>query len=148
MQIELNNFEKVTEIAEKYPSVAEKHINKAIAKIFSRVLIGVNKNAPVGVTGHLKDNWTSNIQRFAGTLRSNQSYGGSVEYGTAPHKVSAEALKDWASKKGLNPYAVAKSIAKKGTKANPFLKKTIEEAKNNFEDDLKECINNITKDLA
>lgn len=49
------------------------------------------------------------------------NYGADVEFGTKPHAVSAGALSGWAKRKGLNPYAVAKSIEKKGTKAQPYL---------------------------
>lgn len=148
VEIQLNNFKKVQDIASKYPAIAEKHVNKGIAKIFVRILGGVTKNAPFGVTGHLRDNWETNIGGFQGTLRSKQAYGGSVEYGTRPHKVSGEALKDWAKRRGLNPFAVAKSIAKKGTKANPFLKKTTTELNDKFDEILQQTINDITKDMV
>ncbi len=147
MEIQLKNFRAVQDIASKYPAVAEKHVNKAIAKIFVKILTGVTRNAPFGVTGHLRDNWGSNIGGFQGTLKSKQAYSGSVEYGTRPHKVSGEVLKDWAKRRGLNPYAVAKSIAKKGTKANPFLKKTTTEMSGQFDDILKQAIDDIVKDV-
>lgn len=50
-----------------------------------------------------------------------QPYGAGVEYGRPPHVVSPKALEGWARRRGLNPYAVARSIAKKGTKAHPYL---------------------------
>jgi hypothetical protein len=50
-----------------------------------------------------------------------QKYGEGVENGRPPHVVSPKALEGWARRRGLNPYAVARSIAKKGTKAHPYL---------------------------
>jgi hypothetical protein len=147
IEVELNNFKQVQQIASKYPAVAEKHINKGIAKIFVKILDGVTKNAPFGVTGHLRDNWESTIGGFQGKLKSKQEYSGSVEYGTRPHAVSGASLKDWAQRRGLNPYAVAKSIAKKGTRANPFLKKTTVEINGDLDKILQETINDITKDV-
>lgn len=51
-----------------------------------------------------------------------QPYGREIEFGRPPGtQVSPAALMGWAKRKGLNPYAVAKSIAKKGSPAQPFL---------------------------
>jgi hypothetical protein len=147
VEIQLNNFRAVQDIASKYPAAAEKHVNKAIAKIFVKILNGVTNNAPMGVTGHLRSNWESNIGGFQGTLRSKQTYGGSVEYGTRPHEVSPMNLKDWARRKGLNPFAVAESIKKKGTKANPFLKRTTTQLNGRLDDILKQAIDDIVKDV-
>ena len=51
------------------------------------------------------------------------SYGSDVDEGTKPHYVSPSHLMEWSKSKGLNPFAVAKNIAKFGTKAHPFLYK-------------------------
>lgn len=148
MEIELKNFDKVLKIADKYPAVAEKHVGQGIAKIFVKLIGGFGVNAPVGVTGHLRDNWKTNIGRFEGSLKSGQEYSGSVEFGTRPHNVAPSQLREWAVKKGLNEFAVAKSIAKKGTKANPFVKKTIDGNSSAMESVLKETLQNITKDVV
>jgi hypothetical protein len=51
-----------------------------------------------------------------------QPYGVNIEFGQpAGTYVSPAALAGWASRKGLNPYAVSRSIMKKGTRAQPFL---------------------------
>ena len=50
-----------------------------------------------------------------------------VEEGTPPHRPPTfrdSSLAQWAELKGLNVYAVAKSIEKKGTKAHPFVRET------------------------
>lgn len=49
-------------------------------------------------------------------------YGKKVEVGSPPGtKVDPNALKGWAARKGLNPYAVAKAIEKKGSPAQPYM---------------------------
>lgn len=51
-----------------------------------------------------------------------QPYGKEIEFGRPPGtQVNPVALMGWAKRKGLNPYAVAKSIEKKGSPAQPFL---------------------------
>ena len=48
-------------------------------------------------------------------------YGEFVDSGTKPHWVPIDKLKPWAKIRGVNPWAVRASIAKKGTKAKPWL---------------------------
>lgn len=51
-----------------------------------------------------------------------QPYGKEIEFGRPPGTyVSPAALKKWAAKRGLNPYAVSKSIQAKGSPAQPYL---------------------------
>jgi len=44
-----------------------------------------------------------------------------------PHFPPVEAIRPWATKRGLNPFAVAKGIAKKGTPLVPFFKIAVRE---------------------
>lgn len=56
---------------------------------------------------------------------ANAPHAASVEFGTKPHYVSAKHLKKWAKDKLGDEnlaYAVAKKIARRGTKAQPFLR--------------------------
>ena len=66
-------------------------------------------------------------------LRSSRNYSEAIEYGTKPHFVSASDLKGWAKKKLGDEklaYAVSKSIAKKGTQAQPFMRPAFDEVRN------------------
>ena len=45
---------------------------------------------------------------------------------TPPHKVPISVIEWWAKRHGVSPYAVAKSIAKNGTKARLWITKTLE----------------------
>ena len=50
-----------------------------------------------------------------------------LEYGSRPHWTSVRpgtSLYRWATHKGINPFAVQRSIARKGTKAHPFIEPT------------------------
>jgi len=46
---------------------------------------------------------------------------------STPHFPPVQAITPWATKRGLNPYAVAKGIAKKGTPLVPFFKIAVRE---------------------
>jgi len=144
---EAEGFNKLVKLGEKYPAIAEKHINSAIFASLVRIKSGQKAEAPVGVTNNLRDRWDILTQRFAGSLKSLVKYGGSVEGGTRPHPVSAKELMEWSAKRGLNPYAVAKSIQKKGTKANPFMKRTLETVGSGIDQEMAKAIDNITEDI-
>lgn len=58
-----------------------------------------------------------------------QRYGKDIELGRDAHYVSPATLAPWAKRKGVNPYAVSAIIAKKGTKAQPFMGPAIEATK-------------------
>lgn len=148
IEFQLKNFDKLSKMADNYPSISEKGVNSAIFKILTGIKSQVKANAPYGVSPkHLRDVWDIEMSRFAGSLKSGVNYGYSVETGTRPHQVSAKALKQWAESKGLNPYAVAKSIAKKGTKANPFMQKTLGQV-NDFADKiLQETADEISENI-
>ena len=64
-----------------------------------------------------------------GIVQATEPYAKGVEFGTKPHAVSAVALSRWAKSKGINPYALAKSIARKGTRAQPFMVPAFEQSK-------------------
>lgn len=148
VQIEIKGLNKLVAIADKYPSVAEKHINKAISRSLARILGAEKREAPFGVSGQLRDRWDLKVGRFQGSLRSGVSYSMAVHDGTRPHFVSVESIRAWANKKGLNPYAVAKSIGKKGTRANPFFKRAVDSVEDSVNKEFDEALVNITKDIV
>lgn len=148
--VEIKNIDALARIAEKAPHLAETHVNKAIQRGLVAILTEQKKGAPVGVNAHLRDRWDITIQPFAGVLRSQVPYGMAVTQGTKPHYVSGNnpQLRAWAEKKGLNPWAVAKSIQKKGTRANPYTKVAIDQGKTQVEKEFDTAIKNIIKDIA
>jgi HK97 gp10 family phage protein len=152
MEITINGLSELINTVDKYPAISEKHVNKAIRDSLLRIQREATKNAPFGTSGNLRNNWKVNMKRFEGSLSSgakekNFSYGTSVEFGTKPHYVSGSNLSIWASRRGLNPYAVAKSISKKGTKANPFFKNSIDSQRNTVDRLFGEALENIIKEI-
>jgi hypothetical protein len=66
---------------------------------------------------------SANPPRFA-RVGTNTEYGPDIEHGTNAHYVDPAVLEPWARRKGLGKgagYAIAHSIARAGTKAQPFL---------------------------
>jgi hypothetical protein len=130
--LEIKGLNKLMDGLKKYPAIAIKHTDKAIAKALSLIQSEAVRNTPVGDTGRLKGNWKINKRPLEGSLsnimqsKEGRYYGYDVEHGREPFYISGKQLEGWAKKKGLNPYAVSKSIARKGTKANPFFKRSVE----------------------
>lgn len=147
VSVEIRGLDELTKRIEKFPAISEKHVNKAINRSLIRVLGEAKREAPFGVSGGLRDRWDVIVGRFTGVLRSGVGYAKGVEEGTPPHKVSASAIAPWAIKKGLNPWAVAKSIEKKGTKANPFLQRAVNHEEGNINKEFGDALENIIEEI-
>lgn len=154
--IEVKGLDALIDMAEKYPAISEKHINGAIKNSLIRIQDQAKKNAPSGDTQQLRQNWNLTMGRFYGSLESGArnkgfSYGIAVEFGRSPGKPIP--VKDnpmfqlWATRRGLNPYAVSKSIQKKGTKGRPFFKKSIDGQKENVDREFDKALSGIMESL-
>lgn len=84
------------------------------------------QEVPRGVTGHLAKSIHETVTSLVAVIGPdhNLKYAIYVEKGTKPHMPPVDAISAWATSKGLNPWAVAMSIKKNGTKANPFVERT------------------------
>lgn len=129
--------------------VRNKEVKEKLKKVLFRAMIDMQKIAkqkcPVD-TGRLRNS----IKLFPSSPGSKKylliaavDYAGDVEYGTAPHFVSAEELKDWARRKLGDEDAagaVAKKIRRLGTNAQPFMRPALLQVK---EGKLKNIFNQI-----
>jgi HK97 gp10 family phage protein len=152
MKITINGLNEIMKMADKFPAVAQKYVDKAIQMSLLRVRTEAKNNAPFGTTGNLRSNWKIQTSPFYGRLSSEANnegfhYGVAVEYGTRPHYVSPKILDGWARRRGLNPFAVSKSIAKKGTKANPFFRKSIGEVEPKINQEFDKALELIVKEI-
>jgi hypothetical protein len=59
--------------------------------------------------------------RLMGEVGPSVRYGLYVERGGRPHSPPVAALVGWARRHGVSPYAVQRGIARRGTRARPFL---------------------------
>jgi hypothetical protein len=146
--VSVDGLNRLQKLAEQYPETSEKYINAAITTSLTRILGAEKVEAPFGVSGVLRDNWRITPGRFTGTLESLAPYAAAVHEGTAPHMVPVDAITPWANKKGLNPWAVAKSIAKKGTKANPFLQRAVDSVEDGISIDFEKALQSTLDELT
>ena len=118
-QIQIKNLDKVRNLIMEYPRQSVLNFNEAIAK----TLIAVERYAIMGApvdTGRLRSNWRLSIQIMRGELANTTDYAIFVAKGTKPHWPPMNAITKWANRKGIAPFLVARAIARRGTKANPF----------------------------
>lgn len=150
--IKVKNLEAVKRLAEQFPAAAEKHIEQGIRISFLRVLSNIKQagGAPVGVYGALRDQWGQTFKRFYGKLESSTPYAPMVEFGTRPHwpPWKSPDFQAWARKRGLNAFLVARSISRKGTKANPFFDRSINDAQPGISEEWKKALDNIVRDIT
>jgi len=86
------------------------------------------KNIPFGKTGSLARNVNYiKVSRVEYRVEPTDEYADYVEFGTRPHFPPVDAITPWARMRGINPWALAHSIAKHGTAPHPYLEKTYKE---------------------
>ncbi len=128
-EIKVENLDEIRETFRTYPKIADEEIHKGLLESGKLIVKAEKEEAPVGNTAHLRQSIGMKIGNNSITIVPKKEYAIAVHEGTSPHFVSVKNARDplrlWAIKKGLNPYAIQKSIAKKGTKANPFVDRTI-----------------------
>lgn len=79
-------------------------------------------------TAHLQRSHATAVDDAAiprwGMVGTNVTYAVFVHEGTRPHFPPVAALDGWAKRHGVNPWAVAQAIARRGTRAQPWLRET------------------------
>lgn len=148
IEVKIVGLNKLIKIAEQYPAVSEKHINKAINRALVRIWGAEKLEAPFGISGIMRDNWRVSAGRFEGKLEAASQYALFVHEGTAPHFPPIDAITPWAIKHGIPPFVLARSIAKKGTKANPFLKRAVDKSRDGIQEDFEKALRDIMDEVA
>jgi len=131
-EIHLENLNEIREVFERFPGIADAEIQDGLERAGKLVTRTEKEEVPIGVSNQLRQSISMRLIPNNVTITPNKNYSIFVHEGTRPHFVSINdprhPLKIWAIKKGLNPYAVQRSIAKKGTRANQFVDRTVRKA--------------------
>ena len=89
----------------------------------------MRRRVNVGVSGELRKSIRYTFENFLTiSVYPAAKHAAPHEYGTRPHWVSVKRgtpLYQWSRMKGINPYAMQRAIAKKGTRPHPYLKRTL-----------------------
>jgi len=100
-------------------------------------------------TGNLRRSIRDIVQvgerEIKGIIGPTEPYGAPVEFGARPHFPPVGALERWANKRGINPWALAVSISRKGTRPHPFLIPAFEQFKNKIIEEFRNAIDYLLR---
>lgn len=138
-------------------------LNKAPAKVTAALNLWIEKTAfrtereakqqvpPHIDTGTLQSSIHTQIGNLKATVTPNAKYAKFVHDGRRPGKMppfkEGTDLNRWATKKGMNPYLVARSIGKKGTKPHKFMDKAYKIVKPLADRDAKLLLTEIVRSI-
>lgn len=91
--------------------------------------LGTRGRLPAGISVYVDQQQAPYAPFVHGYMRENFRQSPPFDR-TKPHFPPVSALTGWSERRGLNPYAVAKSIARKGTPIIPFLKMGFHKSRN------------------
>ena len=100
--------------------------------------------------GKLRQGIKSTILPLRGSVVSTKEYSIYVHEGTRPHWPPYRpnsSLDRWAKKHNIPTYLVARAIARRGTKAQPFIDETIEASKNKVIAYFKKALDSATIEI-
>jgi hypothetical protein len=103
-------------------------VHNRVAQLLAIDLEGnIRREAPVGITGNLHASWRS-MMRTLGVwvVGSYLAYAAFVNDGTRPHIPPVAPIREWAEFRGLPWWPVWYSITQRGTKANPYIERSMD----------------------
>lgn len=123
------NIKPTQKAFDAYKRTLEPNLNKALDKSANNIWRKSKEMSPVD-TNTLRGSISINKSRreFKRAVGSSVKYAVFVHEGTRPHFPPIKALEGWARRHKISPFVVARSIARKGTKAVPFLEKPLNES--------------------
>jgi hypothetical protein len=120
------------------PEITSNAVTRAMDEAVLLLQREAADNSPIGALGNLRNNWFSNVvpspAQVVGLMGTPVEYAEAVELGTKPHFPPVEPLADWVRAKLDVPekevqsvaFAIARKIAKSGTKAQLFLRDVVD----------------------
>lgn len=125
LKIEIENLDEMQKRFERSPEIVGRELTTATKEAGKEILRREVMEAPHD-TGNLQRSIQMQFSPIQVKVWPNAKYAKDVHEGTEPHVIPIGDLEGWARRHGTSPYAVQRAIAKRGTKANPFVRRTIE----------------------
>lgn len=148
IRVQIEGLKEFRAALEKSPQVAAAEFDKAIKRTILTLLGDARKKAPVD-RGFLRGaGMVTSFSPLKGKLENTAPYAKFVHDGTKPHFPPLHAIEPWARRHGIPPFLVARSIAKKGTKAIPFFQEAVDENEKNINNIFEKAVKNIVDQIA
>lgn len=128
IKIQADDLKQLKANFEDLPRTILPFLRRASEKAAFEIEGESKRRAPVD-TGRLRASISTSlgiVKNIGAIVQTNVNYAAFVHEGTRPHFPPISALEKWSKRKGLNAGAVARSIARKGTKAQPFMREAVE----------------------
>jgi HK97 gp10 family phage protein len=147
VKVKITGVDEIIKQFNKAPKVVAKHANDAIKKSVFTLLANARPNTPVD-RGFLRGAaMVTTFEQLKGMLKNQAPYAVYVHEGTQPHYVPIKAIEGWADRHGIPPWAVQKSIMRKGTKAKPFFRDSVEASEEEIQKFFVQCNQNIINEI-
>jgi len=148
IQVEIIGMDKLQKAFKESPKITTNRLNTAVKQGIYTLLANARKAAPVD-QGFLRNaGMVTSFEILKGLLENKAPYALYVHEGTRPHYVPMGAIKGWAQRHGIPAYFVQRAILRKGTKARPFFKDSVEASQEDINKYFQDAVKNIVKDLA
>lgn len=148
LSVEITGLDELIEAFKRSPQVSQKEMNKAIKKSIIKLLGTAKKKTPVDLGFLRGPGMQTSFSNLQGVLENKAPYAIYVHEGTKPHFPPLEAIAPWAERHNIPPFLVARAIAQKGTKAQPFFADAVKEEKGYVDRAFRTALENITNSLA
>lgn len=138
---------------ERTKTLLPNRIKEAVKKGTVLMLRKSQDTAPTAF-GDLKKSISADVQGFAGRVRPTVQYAVYVHEGTRPHWMPSREWKPggslfkWATRKGIPPFLVARAIARRGTKARPWMRRAYEANQSRLMEYFQEAVDGTVENLA
>lgn len=159
-EVEIKGLDEQIRRLDRYPQIAGVELGIAMRQAVAMIEREAKIAAPVN-TGQLRSSITSKIElmmggEVTGIVGTNVIYAPAVEFGARPHFPPLQPLAYWVSRKlGIQGWEgigvtimIARKIAARGTRAQPFLKPAFEKAKNDINKAFANAVERIVQKLA
>lgn len=140
------NAAGLAQAIDKAPALLHKNMRSALRSVLARIARTAKRYAPKAFSNLVNSIDTRLISDFEGAVYAGKNYALAVEQGTGaqgPRGIPSakmppvSSIEDWVKVRGLTPkkpgdttrdiaYAIARSIALKGTPAQPFMGRSLE----------------------
>lgn len=130
LSVTIPDLGRIKRKLDQAPAQAGIELNRAIR--ISALYVASNAKKELGGekggwdTGRMANSITPRFGLLRAEIAPRVNYAVYVHEGTGPHWAPISALAPWAKRHGIDPHAVQHAIARKGTKANPFMARAIE----------------------
>ena len=146
LSIELTIDDAVLQKAVANPQLVAGPVKDFLARVALTVEGAAKEFAPVD-TGRLRASIATTLQPTMAIVRAGVFYAPHVEFGTRPHMPPVAALQPWARRHGgISAWALARSIALRGTRPQPFMRPAAEKAASQMDGFLQQLASDIEKE--